>query len=467
MTHEQQEFILSTISWDEMDLQPFDDGHIPENLTTSHPNTRMVDHPLFHRPAAAAGALAARGVHVYQDALPEQLVDRAYQKTLASKHPSWGEYVTIPQIQDYWNGTLDGTDETTTTTTTTTGCDDVTIALAAEFLALTLGKSSQHHQPSLTIRRLEGHDNDADDATTAAEPLWTDDDLELAHGVAVWALRATVGSQVPYHLDYAEQVRYQSNVIVPPLVAGTLQCSRAKITGGDFVVAAVPNGLDHYAKHGYKAKFAEPNDMVSIPYRFNQVTCHLGDLPHASTKVEAIQGDDDHCAVRVIVGFNVFPHAIGPVVQQAPEHSDAFRRLVTTTGRRRSSSSSKNGLSLERVKENKALSRLLVLAKRQKVQEDFRLAQDRLDREIPKCLPATVQELMDRFYVPGTVQWPASPTDVQVYLDHQIHRGGFRVLLDGGPTIPTNDRDLVSPETMIGLIGVPQTTKIDETLSEQ
>jgi hypothetical protein len=32
--------------------------------------------------------------------------------------------------------------------------------------------------------------------------------------------------EVLYHLDYAEKVQYQANIIVPPLVAGTLHCTR-------------------------------------------------------------------------------------------------------------------------------------------------------------------------------------------------------------------------------------------------
>lgn len=417
--------VASIPCWDEMDLQSFDDGHVPENLTQTHPDTKLLDSPLFHRQAPS--------VHVFYDALPEPLVDRAFEKTRTHTHPSWGEYVTIRQIQDYWNGTTTPHGTTEESASSCSESDVTTIALAAEYLALTVGKDQR--VPTVQLGRHSG----------THHSLWNIDDLDQAHGVAVWALRAHIGSQVPYHLDYAEQVRYQSNVIVPPLVAGTLQCTRAKIIGGDFLVA-VTEGLEHYAKHGYKGKFVEPKDLASIPYRFNQLTCHLGDLPHASTQVEDIQGEGDD-AIRVIVGFNVFPHAIGALVQQAPEHSEAFRRMVTS--RSRNKNNNNKMLSLENVKENKALSRLLVLAKRLKVQEDFRRAQEQLEVEIPKYLPATVQNLMDQFCTADTSQWSISSTELQVYLDHQIHRGRFKVL-QGGTTAGSTYKDIITPTTIIG-----------------
>jgi hypothetical protein len=48
--------------------------------------------------------------------------------------------------------------------------------------------------------------------------------LEQVHGVAVWALSSTAGQSVSYHIDYAELLRYEYNVTVPPLWAGTIQC---------------------------------------------------------------------------------------------------------------------------------------------------------------------------------------------------------------------------------------------------
>ena len=134
-------------------------------------------------------------------------------------------------------------------------------------------------------------------------------------------------------------------------------------------------------------------------------------------------------------------------------------------------------LSLQKVKDNKGLSKLLVLAKRLKIQDDFRRAQERLDSEIPTYLPTTIQELMNRFYsttttsLPGgSVQWPVTPTDVQVYLDHQIHKGRYKVLVGGISTTGTTNngkKDIVSPDTVIGLADDQVSLPMDVKLHEQ
>jgi hypothetical protein len=550
-------------------VQEIDDGHIPERFLSSSrstppPKTRIVHYPLFHRhcnggdgggvdddgsiPSTRSSSQpqpqqARQHVYVYPNALSDEgLVHQAYQKTVASHHSAWGEYVTLRQIQEYWNNNNnkiktnrnsnngnspgDGAEEKgkPTSSLCSSPCE-LTIALAAEFLALTLGRHQQQHQHqshlddrSAPIHPGVGDDDHHEDSqkeevsrgpteeapVLPSSSLWTWEELQehQTHGVAVWALRSPVGSHVPYHLDYAEQVRYQSNVIVPPLVAGTLQCTPPTIhmVGGDFLLAPcsppVPHPpkddptaaeestvFHHYTTHGYKGKLAAPTDLVSIPFRFNQLTCHLGNVPHASSKVTdmILQGgnneennkDDKNkedydnnnkkeAAFRVIVGFNVFPDIIGPLVQQAPEHSEAFRKLVRQTrthNGQSSSSSSSSLLSLQKVKDNKGLSKLLVLAKRLKIQEDFRLAQERLDVEIPKCLPTTVLELMNRFYSStsttpggGPLRWPVSPTDVQVYLDHQIHKGKYKVLVGSTSTTDSaSTKGIVSPDTVIGL----------------
>jgi hypothetical protein len=47
------------------------------------------------------------------------------------------------------------------------------------------------------------------------------------HDVGVWALSAPKEqSHVEYHVDYAELVRYETNLIYPPLYGGTLYGSR-------------------------------------------------------------------------------------------------------------------------------------------------------------------------------------------------------------------------------------------------
>lgn len=271
--------------------------------------------------------------------------------------------------------------------------------------------------------------------------------LDQAHGVAVWGLAAPTGSEVPYHLDYAEQIRYESNIIVPPIVAGTLQCTRDKVNGGAFVVSL--QGIPHYKKHGYKGKLCEPciDDMVNIPYEFNQLTCHLGNLPHGSTKIESIDGDQ----MRVIVGFNVFGHDVGETVQRAPEHSDQFRRKVRFQRMIFRSNGAGDGedgaLSLEQVKNNKSLAKLLVLAKRQRIKEEFEKGKRWLEKEIEPLLPTTVQTLMDSLLCknPGYC-WPSNPTDIQVFIHQQILQGHWKKVGDDD-----SSEGLIHPNTVIGL----------------
>jgi len=62
-------------------------------------------------------------------------------------------------------------------------------------------------------------------------------DYSKIHGTAVWALSASPKSEVQYHIDYAELVRYETNIIYPPIYAGTLHCSNmgdGEIVGGKF-----------------------------------------------------------------------------------------------------------------------------------------------------------------------------------------------------------------------------------------
>ena len=74
---------------------------------------------------------------------------------------------------------------------------------------------------------------------------------ELAHGVAVWALSSQPGHSVQYHIDYAELLRYEYNITVPPLWAGTIQCSEltndveTKECDGDIAMDEVQRGGVH------------------------------------------------------------------------------------------------------------------------------------------------------------------------------------------------------------------------------
>ena len=240
-------------------------------------------------------------------------------------------------------------------------------------------------------------------------PRLTPNKNNSVHGVQIWALPAQIGSSVPYHIDYAEYIRYTQNVIVMPLYAGTVQCTPYEVKGGTFAVHL--DGLKHYEVFGYKGalkrkqnengdenedgnndndnRMAEwsgddddddddndddnhtkdiqvKNGWVSVPYQFNQGILHTGNLPHLSSKVLNVNVNEHEQGKRVIVGFNVFAHDVGPSVQQFPEHSDRFVKMVklqrTVTGM---------SLKLGKIRENKALTKLLVLAKREKVKQGW------------------------------------------------------------------------------------------------
>jgi len=185
----------------------------------------------------------------------------------------------------------------------------------------------------------------------------------------------------------------------------------------------------------------EDPDVITLPYRYNQLTCHLGNLPHGSTKVEKIHGDQ----LRVIVGFNVFCTNSGPLVQLAPEHSEKFRRKVL--GMKILS----QDVSFQAIKRNKPLARLLVLAKREKVKNEFRQSQEKLKREMQLLLPATVQKLADRFCSnPMKNSWPRKPEDLQVFIYDQVLKGEYRLAESGDE--PLQCRNSVSMTSIVELV---------------
>ncbi len=316
--------------------------------------------------------------------------------------------------------------------------------------------------------------------------------LKQVHGVAVWALSSTAGQSVSYHIDYAELLRYEYNVTVPPLWAGTIQCSNlmnkqkgdndsARINenvmqGGEFCVNL--RGLDHYAEHGYKGNLSgdanggwkrpeeevahaqciqgdvymnNDDQWVTIPYSFNRGIVHRGDLPHLSAPITYISTNDNDIVgsssrSRVIVGFNAFGHDVGALIAKAPEHSKPFRRKVRMY---RSTISScvaeegkalvnsrnvQDGIDLSQIRQNKGLVKLLVLAKREKVKEEFRRNQEQLSLRIWQRLirhhhqhaHATmrlrISDIVDEFGsqndgIAGL--WPKS-IDVHVHVHHML-----------------------------------------------
>ena len=498
-------------------LEPFDDGHIPETFRcTAHANDdddenvpRIVRYPLHHAESPS--------VRVHDDVLPTELLDQLYLCTAAvyledAKPKPWGTYVTIREAVEWMDNRCDGD--------------------AGDF-GIKCESSTEEHRHNLAVaviaHLLVGRKDSMLSATVppdaAPDPpkllrqLSTNRSAALesdAHGVAVWALSSNVGSEVRYHIDYAEQYRYERNITAPPLLAGTVQCTNFVtssddensegiigdgMVGGDFAVNL--GGLDHYKTNGYKGarsgddrggwtdpfdgkKSSSPRssaphhdertDWVTVPYRYNRAIFHHGQLPHLSTPIKSIPTSDGDAGnpskkSRVILGMNVFGHDIGREVSSAPEHSDAFRRKIKMyrallskpspngDGEERFFAQNVSKLSLEAVKKNKALSKLLVLAKREKVKQDLRERQGRLTESIFEALqaassveasPITVGELMDRLgqaNAEDVANWP-TPTDVHVHLNRLIAG-------TGQPSKPKEERIvLVENEDKFGKDGL-------------
>ena len=166
---------------------------------------------------------------------------------------------------------------------------------------------------------------------SAAPHLSTD--FGRIHGTVVWCLQSAVSDNVTYHIDYAELYRYETNIIHPPLYAGTAHISPPSngMRGGHFM--ANMEGLEHYRRFGYKGRLVSEEklqedidhngDWIRVGYKENRGILHDGDLPHLSTQVESINEGK-----RVLLGFNCFTDVVGPCCERAPEHSDAFNRTV-------------------------------------------------------------------------------------------------------------------------------------------
>jgi len=411
-------------------LQPFDDGHIPE---TAHGiKTRIVSY------ADCSDDIESSTVQIHDKVLTSSLCEKLYERTVEHEIP-WGTYVTKEEAMSAAkiideDGLLDGRQSDTKCeeqfqSFSANTIQELATEAVAQFLfseKLTTGTAVVHGNP---IPSLIANDR--------------------VHGVQVWALASGDGSSVPYHIDYAEYIRYTENVIVTPLHAGTIQCTPNSIyqhmKGGTFAVNV--HGLAHYNKWGYKGKKMEDVDLekrksggwedphvpferrtnnnvideeasgiviandgwVSIPYKFNQGILHTGNLPHLSSKIFDLDSERSG-ARRVIIGFNVFCHDVGSRVKQTPEHSHTFRKLVKLhramskfgapecqksqsgagdKNRKKcdsSGSSNTDGVQIESFRNNKTLRKILVLAKREKVKSDWLKCQESLTRWIHEQL---------------------------------------------------------------------------------
>ena len=297
---------------------PWKDGF--ECATSTNPTTMVR--------AVRRQALATRFLRVYDDALRPELCAALYDDAVARDKP-WGAYVTLADARDV------------------AGAPSDRDAWAREVVR------------TLFLER-------------AADAV----DLEAAgaHGVAVWCLASGVGNSVDYHLDYCELHRHETNEIVPPLYASTVQLSDCSdgatdkgraIAGGAFLVNS--RGLRHYAAHGYKGRLRDGalggDGWHRVPYAHNRAIVHDGEWPHASERVAALPPGKK----RVILGLNVFSDRVAEVNARAPEHSDAFNKtakIYQATARakdgKRGSGAKGGGLTVDALKKNKPLARLFV-----------------------------------------------------------------------------------------------------------
>eukprot|EP00536_Pseudo-nitzschia_multiseries_P005560 jgi/Psemu1/323937/estExt_fgenesh1_pg.C_1050003 len=196
-------------------------------------------------------------------------------------------------------------------------------------------------------------------------------DWDNVHGVSVWAIASDVGDSVRYHIDYAEMFRFQTNVIYPPMYGGTLHLTPTNdMIGGEF--CANLGGLDHYREFRYKCPLEsldcdKSGDWIKVPYRYNRGTLCDGTLPHFSAPVLSIPDGRK----RVIVGFNVCNHEIGPIVQAYPEHGARFNKFVKMS---QTAGKFRGGLTVEAVKNNPRLAAFVkLLAKKMKEKEQQEL----------------------------------------------------------------------------------------------
>ena len=523
----------NSVNWELADSLSMEwyDGHIPESLLASaqltstnvQPTQCMRIYPKYHNvpicylnhikseaersiPSNHAltsndGMSASSFVYYIDDAVPLEITNAIYHYTTQTNlpHKTWGSYITMQQIQQYWNnatassaidrnncnnancGKSEGNQDVQSKEEKKCHLDTITVPAAAYFMKNYVSAHSDAQNgynlecPNLFHDPVHKADNPNlaelhDSATLSDTNVHIDVSspfdhdrcstgragsiYDEAHGIAIWALASEIGSEVPYHIDYAELLRYETGIIVPPIIAGTWHCTRNPnqnyFRGGDYCVVSRENGLDHYHKHGYKGKLNpvddisltdnhKSNDILQIPYQFNRMICQSGHLPHWSTRVEApfddvgtlngVSSVSDPVAEnvrRVIVGFNVFLHDVGPIIEQAPEHSEAFRKRVSDKTR------PKGNISLQAFTTNPQLRRVLVLAKRQKSLNNFKQAQSNLDDRMHQFIDSknervTVGELLDAFTPSDSANhWPFDANDVLVQIHNACKKGFLR-----------------------------------------
>ncbi|KAG6613675.1 uncharacterized protein IUM83_04513 [Phytophthora cinnamomi] len=272
----------------------------------------------------------------------------------------------------------------------------------------------------------------------------TEADWQRTHGVAVWVVASDCDDETEYHLDYAEQVRYETNVVFPPIYGATLHVSplhnhedsgagddgatpsqrreTSAFEGGGF--HANLTGLAHYDTYGYKTR-KQPHRLATdeleglsasepgwrrVSYKYRRGILCDGEFAHFSGRVRSLptslpaptQTQDEAQAQlpvkRVVVGFNLFPSEIGACVAKFPEHSGAFNRYVKLSQAAvkqtelLSTVSNKGGWSLASVRANPKQAAFLKLLAR-KVRENQQQQQQHV---APEPEQAAMQRFMAR-----------------------------------------------------------------------
>ncbi|KAE8885982.1 hypothetical protein PF005_g28439 [Phytophthora fragariae] len=317
---------------DHIHLSPWDDGFTPSGCNC-RPGKIVRDFPRDH-----PGALA-----VVDGAVSERTADLLYAS--AVKATVWGVYVAVGELQ--------------------------------------LQDAGEKVPETPELEQNEAEDPDAYRHALARRAVQeflvrkdagqriTEGDWHRTHGVAVWVIASDCDDETEYHLDYAEQVRYETNVVFPPIYGATLHVSplhnqvdsgagddatpnqgreTSEFEGGGFHVNVT--GLAHYDKYGYKTR-KQPHRLTTdeleelsasepgwnrVAYKYRRGIVCDGEFAHFSGRVRTLPTsvsppthEEAHGQLpvkRVVVGFNLFPSEIGACVAKFPEHSGAFNRYV-------------------------------------------------------------------------------------------------------------------------------------------
>jgi hypothetical protein len=193
----------------------FDDGHIPETIKQqANPDRCLAVYPEYMEERVPA-------LRVFDNFLANNVVQAVYETTRQDNQP-WGTYVSLQQVREYWknnnknangkeNNDSDSPDERLLEASSK---DDVNamrdhLALLAveAFLRAALSKEetaslSFRKEGDRAVLQQQTCKNDGNSSVESGKEhdFWTMSDLDRIHGVAVWALGAVEGSQVPYHL---------------------------------------------------------------------------------------------------------------------------------------------------------------------------------------------------------------------------------------------------------------------------